>query len=170
MAVDFKSVLKASVLLIVLGITLVISSIILNLVPVLLEEPEAEMLGLAGTGYSLLLIPIFFALYFWGGMRATKKFRLDAAGAGMTSAFAFVVVGTVMMVLEILISLLLASGAVAGTSFVSAASVLASAVFGATASGDMGIALSALCGSGVIIAGALFNFAVGGAGSLLAQR
>lgn len=170
MAVDFKKVLKASVLIIAIGVALVISAIILKLVSTLITGSEAATVSLISTAYSFLLWPVFFVLYLWAGMRATRKFRLDAVGAGATSAIAFMLVGFTRLLLEIVLSLLFVSRVLGGTSYISDESVLAATIFGETATKGMGILLAALCGVGAILIGGLVNFVIGGLGSIIVQR
>jgi len=169
MALNMKSILKASLLIIVIGIVFVVLALILRLIPVLLTGPESETVSLVSTVFSFLLIPIYLAVFFWGGYRATKKFKLDAIHAGAVSALAFFVVGIVQLFLEMILGLLFASHVLAGT-FVSGGAALAATVFDATAEGGAGILLSGLCGIAMISIGTLINFVIGGAGSLLAQR
>jgi hypothetical protein len=169
MKVDFRKVLQSSLLIILIAIALVVSSILLRLLPILIEGPEADTVGAIATIYTFILFPVFLVLYFWGGMRATRRFRLDAIGAGIAGSFAFFVTGIVQFLLEMVLALLFASHVLAGT-FVSGAATMAAAVFGQTAAGGTGLALSALCGLGMIVIGTLINFAVAGLGSLVAQR
>jgi hypothetical protein len=168
MRIDAKKILRASLLLIAISVALVFSIVILRLLPVLVTE-EADMLNLISDVYSGFLYIGFLALFFWGGIRATKKFNLDAIGAGVVCALSYLVAGFTHLLLDMLLGLLFASHVIAGT-FVSSPAVLAGAIFGTAAEGGAGIALSMLCGVGMISLGTLINFVVGGAGSIAAQR
>lgn len=170
MLIDLKKVLKASLLISVIGIALVILSVIIRLVATIVTGPEADILTLASAAYSYLMIPIFFLLFFWAGIRAVKKYKLDAVGAGATSAFAFFFVGIIHLVLETLISFLFVGGVIGGGGFIPAEATLAAIVFGESAAGGVGLGLSTVCGFGLIAGGTLINFAVGGFGGLFAQR
>ena len=164
---NVKSIVKASVLIFVIGIIFVLLAVILRLLPVLITGSESEILSLISTVFSFLLIPIFLALYFFAGYRATKKFKLDAIHGGAVAAFSYFLVGLLQLILEMLLGLLFASHVLAGT-FVSGGAALAASVF--DVSGGAGILLSALCGFAMLALGCLINFVIGGAGSLLAQR
>jgi len=170
MAVNLKTVLKASLLITAIGVALAISAIILKLVATLVTGSEAATVSLISTTYSFFLWPVFFILYLWAGMRATRKFRLDAVGAGATSAVSFMLISFTRLLLEIVLSLLFVSRVLGGTSYISDESVIAANIFGETATKGMGILLAALCGVGVILVGGLVNFVIGGLGSIIVQR
>lgn len=169
MAYDVKKILGASLLIVAIGVALVVVSMILELLSLMTTGSTEEIISLIGTAYAFLLIPIFFGLYFWGGMRAVRKFELDAVSAGGVSAFSHVVTGLIHLALGTLLNILVVSRVVGGMGFGSAEAALAAALFG-DAAGAMGIGLSAVCGFGIIIFGAMMNFVVGGVGALFILR
>ncbi|MBU0533133.1 hypothetical protein KKB44_06590 [Candidatus Micrarchaeota archaeon] len=169
MALNIKNILRSSLLIIIIGLVLVISSLILRLLPVVLTTLDVNLLSTISMTYSFILFAIFFLLYFWAGIRAVKSYRLDTVGAGLVSAFSFFVTGIFHLLLETVLGLLFASHVIAGT-FVSGGATIATAVFGDAAIGGVGIGLASVCGLGILALGTLMNFAIGGFGALFEQR
>lgn len=172
MGFDMKKMMFASALIIAIGIILVVISLILQLLSVVITDAaRLEMVSLAGVVYAFLLYPLFFVLYFWAGMRAAKRYGMDAVGAGIVSAFSAAVVGIFQLVLISVMGVaVLAKGtAAASGAFATPEFVVASAVFGDIV-GYTGVGLSLICGVGMIIMSTLVNFVVGGFGALFTLR
>lgn len=169
MKLNFRSMLMSSLMVIGVGVVLVIVLMILGLLPLALDPDYAKIVRMIGSGYAFLMIPVFFALFFICGMRAVRKFKLDSVEAGAASAFSYIVIGAVHLVLGTILNIVVLSQVIEGTGFGSAETQLASAIFGEL-SGAAGIGISALCGLGIILIGAMINFVIGGFGGLYAQR
>ncbi len=169
MAFDIRTVLRASLVIIGAGVALVVISMILKLLPLLIKGSAGEIITLIGSIYEFLMIPAFLALFFWAGMRAVSQFKLDAIGAGAVSAFSYILTGLVHLVLGTLLNIIVMSQVIGGATFGSAETQLASALFG-DIMGAAGIGVSAFCGLGIIVFGAMINFVVGGFGGLFALR
>jgi hypothetical protein len=177
---DIKNVLRASLPLIGIGIILVIISVVLQLASLLLTGPKDIMVvlpllgdtsvpDLASTAFTYFLYPLFFILYFLGGMRGIKKYRLDTIGSATSAALAYVVTGVLHLALGTLMNLLVINGIIAPMRYSSRDSTMATALFGELG-GAIGIASAAICGIGVLLIGALMNFVVAGFGAIIAQR
>ncbi len=177
---DIKNMLRASLPLMGIGFVLVIIGIVLQVVSLLLTGPRditatLPVLGvtsipdLVSTVFTYLLYPIFFVVYFWGGMRGVKRYRLDTVGSATSTAFAYVVTGGLHLALGVLLDLLVINGLIHTVRYSSIESTLATALFGESA-GAMGVLLTGVCGIGLLITGALMNFVVGGVGAVVAQR
>jgi hypothetical protein len=177
---DVKNLLRASLPLMAIGIALVMVSVALQVLALVLAGPsdilvtlpvlgETSVPDLASTVFTYLLYPAFFALYFWGGMRGVKAYRLDTLGSAGAAAVAYVATGFLHLALGILLNLLAINGILHTVRYSSVESTLSTALFGETA-GAMGIVLSGVCGAGVLLIGALMTFVVGGLGAMFAQR
>ncbi len=166
---DIKKMLLASLLTIGIGVVLVILSVILELLSLVITDQNAGLVDMVNTGYLLVLFPIFLALYFWTGMRAVQNFQFDAVSAGAVAAFSYIVTALIELVLEIVLAVIIVSRPVGGVGFGSTEMVLATSLFGGMM-GLSGVALSAVCGIGMVAIGALMNFVIGGFGALFALR
>jgi hypothetical protein len=180
MKFNLKNMLRASLPLIGIGVVLVVISLVLQVVSLLLVGPRdittaLPVLGitsipeLASTVASYLMYPAFLILYFWGGRRGVKHYRLDTMGSAVSVAFAYLVTGLLNLVLGLVLSLLVLTNILQTMRYGSVESTLAIAFFGETA-GAMGVALIGLCGVGILAIGTLINFVVGGVGAITAQR
>jgi len=163
--VDVRRILRASFLTIGIGIVLAIISIIFQLLSVVLKEDIGDIVDIINSLYLLLLFPVFLGLFFWTGIRAVKAHGFDAIGAGYITAFSYFVVGLVERVLDILLAILLVRGPLDAIGFGSTEMVVASSIFGGLI-GLSGVALSAVCGFGMLVFGSMVNFVVGGFGAL----
>ncbi len=169
-AIDFKRMLLASLMTIGVGVVLVILSLILQLLSLVINSPEyGGIIDMAAVAYSLLLFPIFLAIFFVTGMRAARNYGFDAVGAGAVSAFSFAVVSAVQLVLGIILAAVMVARPTGASSFATPEMALASTLFGGFV-GLSGVALSAVCGAGLIVLGSLINFVIGGFGALFALR
>ena len=163
--VDVRRIMTASFLAIGIGIALSIFSLILQLLSRLISGDAGEIIGIITAAYLLLLFPVFLGLFFWTGMRAVKLYGFDLIGAGYITAFSYFVIGLVERVLDILISILLVRGPLDAIGFGSTEMVVASSIFGDLI-GLGGVALSSVCGFGMLLFGSMVNFVVGGFGAL----
>ena len=168
-AFDVRRFVLASALIIIIGIVLVILGTILQLLGVVITGSNSATLELISMAYSVLMLPAFLLLFFWSGMRAARRYNFDAVGAAGVAAFSYVVIAIVQLVLNIILSVVFVSKGIAAPGVGSAEAALAASLFSG-ASGLNGIGLSAVCGVGVIITGAMINFVIGGAGALFALR
>ncbi len=168
-AIDFKKMALASLLPIGLGAVLVIISMILQLLSLVITDSNGETLSLVSAIYTLLMFPVFLALFFWTGMRAARNYGFDAVFAGVVASLSFFFIGIFELVLRILLALIVVSRPIAGSGLGSPEMALASSLFGG-AIGLSGIALSAVCGMGILALGMMVNFVVGGFGALFALR
>jgi hypothetical protein len=168
-AFDYRRFALASALIIIIGIVLVILGTILQLLTVVITDSNAAMVELLSSGYSVVMVPVFLALFFWCGMRAARRYNFDAVGAAGVTSFSYVVIAVVNLVLNLLLSVIVVSKGIPSPGFGSAEAALAASMFGG-ASGLSGIGLSAVCGVGIVAMGALINFVVGGAGALFSLR
>ncbi len=166
---DFRRFILASVLIMIVGIALVILGAILQLLSVVITDANAPLIQLASSIYDVAEIPLFLILFFWCGMRAARGFSFDAVGAAMVTAFSYIIIAAVQLLIDVVLSLIVVSKGIPTPGFGSAEATLAASLFSG-ASGISGIGLSAICGVGVIVLGALINFVVGGAGALFALR
>lgn len=177
---DIKNMLRASLPLIGIGIILVLIGLALQLASLLLNGPNditatLPVLGstsipdLASTVFNYVMYPLFFIVYLWGGRRGVKRYRLDTLGSATSVALAYLITGFLGVALGLVISLLVINNILHTARYGSVESTLATALFGETA-GAMGIALTGLCGVGVLCIGALMNFVIGGIGAIIAQR
>lgn len=178
--IDVKNVLRASLPLVAIGFVLVIVCVALQVLSLVLSGPsdilvmlpvlgETSVPDLASTVFTYLMYPVFFAVYFWGGMRGVKRYKLDTLGSAGAAAAAYVATGFLHLALGILLDLMVINGILHTVRYSSVESTLATAVFGETA-GAMGIVLSGVCGLGVLVTGALMTFVVAGVGAIVAQR
>lgn len=171
MGLDLRKVMFASVLVTAMGVILVVISLILQLLSIVLTDPSMiENVRLASIIYAFLLYPLFLMLYLWAGMRAAKRYGLDAVGSGVVAALSSAFVGIFQLVLISLVGVaVLAKGIPASGAFGTPEFVLATAVFGDVV-GYKGVGLSAMCGVALILLSAMVNFVVGGFGGLLTLR
>lgn len=169
MALDYKRLLLASILPMGIGIVLVVLGEILSTLSLLITDSNAATMDTVSTAYSFLMIPIFFALYFWSGMRAVKRYSFDAVGAGSVTALAYFVAGFVNLALNVIIQAVIVSRDIVGSGVGAAESVLAASLFGGLV-GLSGVGLSAFCGIALILFGTMTNFVVGGSGALYALK
>ena len=165
MAIDFRKLLLASVLPMGIGVVLVILGEILLTLSLVITDANADTVDLISSAYSFLMVPAFFALYFWCGMRSVKRFGFDAVGSGLVTALAYFVTGLINLFLNVIIQAVIVSRDIVGSGVGSAESALASSLFGGLV-GLSGVGLSAFCGIALIIFGTMTNFVVGGAGAI----
>ncbi|HSB47489.1 MAG TPA: hypothetical protein VLD37_05725 [Candidatus Bilamarchaeum sp.] len=169
MSFDFKKLLMASILVMGIGVVLVIVGEILATLSLVVTGENAGTFDTISTVYSVLMIPVFFILYFWCGMRAAKRYNFDPVGSGWVTAFSYFITSLVHLVLNLLLNLVIVSKAIAGSGVGSAESVLASSLFGGVV-GLSGVGLSAFCGIALIFFGTMMNFVVGGSGAIFVLR
>ncbi|MFH0738144.1 MAG: hypothetical protein V1827_06345 [Candidatus Micrarchaeota archaeon] len=165
--IDTRKVLMASFLIIGIGIVLSIISIILQLLSLTLTEQMGDTISLIASVYLLLMFPVFFVLFFWTGIRAAKSYGFDAVGAGIVAAFSFFVIGLVERLLNLLLAVIVVKGPLDAVGFGSTEMIVASSIFGGLM-GLSGVALSTVCGFGMLIFGTAINFVVGGVGAIFA--
>ncbi|MEW6748920.1 MAG: hypothetical protein AB1295_04400 [Candidatus Micrarchaeota archaeon] len=163
--VDVRRILTASLLTIGIGIVLSILSMILQLLSTIITDDIGDILDITNGLYLLILFPLFFVLFFWTGIRAVKLYGFDVMEAGYITAFSYFMIGLVEMVLHILLAILLVRGPLDTVGFGSTEMVIASSIFGGLI-GLSGVALSAVCGFGMLVFGSMVNFVVGGFGAL----
>lgn len=167
---DFQKMLFASLLTIGIGVVLVIVSLILGLLSFAITDSNAALVDLVTTVYLLLLFPLFFVLFFWTGMRAVKNYGFDAVGAGVVAAFSYAIIDLVKILLEMLLAVVVVSRSMgSGGGFGSTEMTVTASFFG-DMMGLSGVALSAVCGLGILAIGSLINFVIGGFGALFALR
>jgi len=167
MPLDLKRIVFASALISALGILLVVISLILQLASLLITSDTAKLINQIDTVYEFMLYPVMFCLFLWAGYRAVRKYKFDAIGAGLVSAFSCLVVGAFQLCVIIILSLVIINRFASGIAFATPESVLAGALFPNTT--DMaGVGLSSICGVGILIYGVVINFVVGGLGGLFA--
>ncbi|NYZ74125.1 hypothetical protein H0O00_03205 [Candidatus Micrarchaeota archaeon] len=167
---DFKKMILASLLVIGIGAVLVILSVVLRLISMVVTDPDITgILDIIVIAYTVLLFPVFLVIYFWAGMRAAGAYGFDAVGAGAVSAFSSLVVGVIQLVLNMLLTLVVVARPLESSGFGTLESSLAASLFGGMM-GLKGVGLTAVCGAGVVLFGALINFVVGGFGGLFALR
>ncbi|MCI0503837.1 hypothetical protein L0Y65_03940 [Candidatus Micrarchaeota archaeon] len=168
-SLDFKKMALASFLTIGIGAVLVIVYMIIQLLSLVITDSNNAIIDMVNIAYTILLVPVFFALFFWTGMRAAKNYQFDAVRAGAIAAASFFIIGTIELVLEMVLAAIVVTRPMGAGNIGSPALALASSFFGG-AIGMSGIALSAVCGIGILLLGALINFVVGGFGALFALR
>lgn len=166
---DVKKLFLASALIIGLGIVFVILSTILQLLTNIISGPNLGIIETINTAYSILLYPLFLALYLWCGIRAARKYGFEPVGAGLVTSFSYLIIAVVQLVLDIILTLIFVSSQTTSVGFGSVESAMAAFFFGPTAD-ISGVGLSAVCGVGVILFGLIINFVVGGFGAILALR
>lgn len=166
---DVRRTLFASALIIGIGVLLVIINMILLLLSLVLKDGNGPIIETVLAGFSILEIPLFLILFFWAGIRSAKRYGFDAVGAGTVASLSYIVIAFVQLFLDVILSIVVVSRGVIGAGFGSAESAVAASVFGG-AVGLSGIGLSAVCGVGLIIIGAMINFVIGGSGALFALR
>ena len=163
--IDMRKVMLASFLTIGIGIVLSIFSIILELLSLILTEDIGNYVDIAYSLYLLLMFPVFLGLFLWTGLRAVKSFNFDVVGAGYITAFCFFTIGLVEQILHMILAIIVVKGPLDAVGFGSTEMVVASSIFGGLM-GLSGVALSSVCGFGMLIFGSMVNFVVGGFGAL----
>lgn len=164
--VDIMKIAKASLLPIVVGLLLVGIYLVLQAVPIFVSDSSiVNILRTISMVYTYLMIPLYILVYFWAGMMAVKKFGLDSIGAGLTSAFAYLVTGLANLAFGVLLNLIVLAQVIPGIDFRSPESVLAASILG-DLEGRSGVAVTAICGVALIAIGVLLNFVIGGLGGL----
>lgn len=166
---EIKTVLRASLVIIGIGLFFIAIYMILQAISVLVKGEYNWLVDMVNVGYTYLMIPIFIVLYFWAGYRAVRKYGLDAIGAGAVSAFSYLVIGIINLVLGAVLNLIAMSRVVGAVDFRPPEAVLAAAVLGEM-EGLTGVAGSVACGIGLILLLVLVNFVWGAFGGLLAQN
>lgn len=166
---DFKKLLLASLVIIGIGIVLIIISTILKVLPSVVPDDLKSVSSIINTAFSLLLYPIFFLLYFWSGVRATKNYGFDILGAGYVAAFSYFIVTLVGLVINTLLSLIVLTKPIGNFAFGSVETAFSSILFSGI-SDFGGVGVSAVCGVGIALVGALINFVIGGTGGWLVLR
>jgi hypothetical protein len=169
MGFDFRKLLMASILVTGIGVVLVIIQEILATLSLVMTDSNAATVDMIATAFAVLMLPVFFVLYLWCGMRAAKRYGFDAVGAGWVTAFSYFLASLVHLVLNLLLNLVIVSKAIAGSGVGSAESALAASLFGGIV-GLSGVGLSAFCGIALIFFGTMMNFVVGGTGAILVLR
>jgi hypothetical protein len=162
---DMRRILMASFITIGVGVVLSILSIILQLLALTITDSIGQTLDLVNSIFLILLIPVFLVLFVWTGMRAARSFGFDAVGAGLVTAFSYFVIGLVERLLNILLAVIVVKGPFDAVGFGSTEMIIASSLFGGLI-GLSGIALSTVCGFGMIVFGSMVNFVIGGFGAI----
>ncbi|MFH1785182.1 MAG: hypothetical protein ABH842_02020 [Candidatus Micrarchaeota archaeon] len=165
---DIKKMFLASILIIVIGVVLTILSTIVQVLPVVLPEEYLDTFGLVSMVYLILLYPIFFGLYLWGGIRSAKNYGFDLIGAGTVAAFSYFIIAMIKIIINAILALIVISRPVGNFGFGSMETAIASILFDTT--GTSGIGISALCGVGLALIGTMVNFVVGGIGGWIVLR
>ncbi|MFH1521086.1 MAG: hypothetical protein ABID61_05565 [Candidatus Micrarchaeota archaeon] len=166
---DFKKLLLASLVIIGIGIVLTILSTILKVLPAVVPDDLDSTISFISMVFSLLLYPIFFLLYFWSGVRASKNYGFDLVGAGYVAAFSYFIVTIISIIVNTLLGLIVLAKPIGNFAFGSIETVFSSILF-SEVSDFGGVGISALCGVGIAIIGALMNFVIGGVGGWLVLR
>ncbi|MBU0591907.1 hypothetical protein KKF81_04055 [Candidatus Micrarchaeota archaeon] len=179
---NIKGILRASFLAIGLGICVIIISMILQLLVIVasdsigqtyfsveITESIVNNVRFINTIFGILVFPLFLVLYFWTGMRAVKKYGLDAIGGASAAAFAYVVSGFGQLMLATVLNLVIMTKVIGGMAFGSTEAIIAANLFD-DVSGMTGLGISAICGIGLILLGAMVVFVIGGIGGLFAAR
>jgi hypothetical protein len=166
---DFKKLALASLLTIGIGTVLIILAMILQLLSLVITDANNATIDLVSMAYSVFLFPVFLVLFFWTGMRGAKNYGFDAVGAGAVTSVSYFVIGAIELVLKMLLAVIVVSRPMGGAGLTSPEMALASSLFGG-AIGLSGIALSAVCGIGILAIGVMLNFVIGGFGALFALR
>jgi len=167
--IDFKKMALASLLTIGIGAVLVIIYMIIQLLSLVITDSNNALIDLVNLVYTVLMVPVFFALFFWTGMRAAKNYGFDAVNAAAITSASFFIIGVIELILQMLLAVIVVSRPMGAGNLGSPALALASSFFGG-AIGMSGIALSAVCGIGILLLGAMINFVIGGFGALFALR
>ena len=164
---EIRNILGASVLPIIISIVLVIIWVGLEVASFLIDSGLHDTLQLISNIYMYAMFPIYLVIYLWAGARAVRRYRQDAIGAGIVSAFSYIVSGIFHLIITSIIGLMVVKQFVDIPGFHSTESTLAASLVGDVA-GTSGVGISFLCGAGIIIMGALANFVVGSFGGLFA--
>jgi len=167
MALEMKKVFFASVLITALGMMFVVASLVLQMLPLVLEPEVGATISLLSTIYLFLLYPLFFVLYFWAGMRGAKRYGLDAINSGIVTAFSSFIVGAFELIAITIITAVVLAKGTGAVGFQTPEIVVTNVVFG-DIMGYRGIGLSALCGLGLVLLNSAINFVIGGLGAILA--
>ncbi len=165
---DFKKIARCALPVIAIGMLLVIIYIILQTLPSFLSGPN-DLIKTIITVYSYAMLPIFFLLYFWAGIRGMRRYGLDEISCGLVAAFSAVLIGLVQLVLEAILTLLIVSRIVTVTDFRPASAVFSSVFLGNT-SGVPGVGITTICGLGIIALSAIVCFLIGVLGAIATKR
>lgn len=111
----------------------------------------------------------FFGLYIWGGHKVAKEQGLDPFGAGVVTAVSHLFAGFLTLIIGILFELLLVLKIFKASNFPAAEPTVVLALFG-DLSGVGGLLIEGVCWAGLIVLGALINFAIGAIGGIIAHR
>ena len=168
-SIDYRKMMFASSLTMGIGVILVIISVILELLSLALGGSYGPIFEMLSSAFILIMFPVFLVLFFWTGMRSAKNYGLDAVQSGFSTAFAYLVIALVELVLEIALAAVVITRPLGGEGFGSTKMVIISSIFGGVV-GLKGVALTGVCGLGMILIGALINFVIGGFGALFALR
>src|SRR5512135_2031112 len=126
---DYRRFILSSALVIIIGIVLVILNLILQLLSVVITDSNAATIEFISMVYSVAMIPVFFVLFFWSGMRAARRYNFDAVGAAGVASFSYVVIGLVQLVLNLLLSVIVVSKGIAAPGLGSAEAALVATLF-----------------------------------------
>jgi hypothetical protein len=160
--------LLASLLIIGIGIILTILSVIIQALPIITPEDMSDTIDMASMAFQILLYPMFFLLYLWSGMRASNNYGFDIVGAGIVASFSSLVITMIKIVLNAVLAVIVVSRPIGNFGFGSMETVVASVLF--DTAGISGVGISAICGIGLALIGAMINFVVGGVGGWIALR
>jgi len=163
---DIRNILGASMLPIIISVLLVIGYVVLEVVSFVADQSLQGAISLLTSIYLYAMFPIYFVVFLWAGARSVRKYRLDAIGAGMVSAFSYFVAATFNLIVTSLIGLLVIKQYIDIPGFRSTESTLAASLIGDVA-GTSGVGISFLCGAGMIFMGMLANFVIGSFGGLV---
>ena len=166
---DIKRILGASTVVILVGLLIMILSLVAQILPGLITSGPVDQIKLASTGFAYLSLLLFALVYIWGGLRASKKFRMEPQEAGLVSAFSFAVVAFLQLIINVVLSVILVNRMTALGGFRAPESIYASTLLG-DISGTSGIVLSGVCGLGVIVLGMMVNFVLGAACAMVFTR
>jgi len=168
---DMRYVGKASTLVIIIGVILVILSTVTSFLPTLIEDAAlADTLDLVDTVVTYLALVLFLGLYAFAALRAVRKFGLDVMGAGMVSAMSYAVVGVFHLLINMVVELLIVNKAITIDGFRTAESALAASLLGDIAPDSGGVLIASLCGVGIIAVGFMMNFIIGSVVAIVSRH
>jgi hypothetical protein len=192
MSLDFKRVFEASKLIIGIGSAFLVLGFIFDVVVRLITAGSSiPVVGIAaalvgmllwflGTGYALLLFPIFFALYFYAGYRAVREFGMDGLQAGAVCAFSHLSCSLMHFVLNTLLIVVgigtgLVSGGLGGglSQDGSLQDAVSGAMLGGAFAGGGGAAaalFNVFCSAAIVPLGMILNFCIGYGAAWLSKR
>lgn len=170
MNIDIKKIARLSLAFIAVGLILAMISVILQLLTFLLTDSNKEIVQYIVSIFSFISFPLFFLLFAFAGYRSVKIHHLDLLSAGLVSAFSYVCVALIHIMLNFFLATLVISGFIpGGAGFGSFESAAASSIFGSL-TGPIGLGIQLFCGFGIILIGSLINFVVGGIGGLVGSK